>query len=212
MLFHKRVIIFTNLNNSGVCVRNKRRASCVRVLAYRCFLLSAFGLKLPYWRQKAEQNKIASFSKLALFLEDCENITLDDIKDTVIKHLTKLRESFSDYFTDLDIHTSNWVVDPFKCENGNIPEEPPGLAETILELRSNTEARIQLESKENRSSFWLSQAFKIAYEEVVKKLLPFATSYLCEQGFPTLMNIKTKNRNRLNAHKLLLHQKVPILK
>ena len=108
--FHKRVIIFTKLNNSGVCVRSKRRASCVCVLVYCCFLLPAFGLKLQYWikasileTEKAEQNKIASFSKLALFLEDCENITFDDIKDKVIKHLTKLRESFSDFFSDLDI-------------------------------------------------------------------------------------------------------------
>ena len=38
------------------------------------------------------------------------------------------RLSFSDYCPDLDIHTFNWVVDPFKCEIGNIPEEPPGLA------------------------------------------------------------------------------------
>ena len=78
-------------------------------------------------------------------------------------------------------HTFNWVVDSFKCEIDNIPEEPPGLAEVILELRSNTEARIQLESKENLSSFWLSKAakaFKIAHEEAVKKLLPFATTYL----------------------------------
>ena len=84
-------------------------------MCVRCFLLSAFGLKLQCWRQKAEQNKTDSFSKLALFLEDSENITFDDIKDTVIKHLTKLRESFSDYFPDLDIHTFNWDVDPFKC-------------------------------------------------------------------------------------------------
>ena len=134
-------------------------------------------------------------------MEDCENITFDDIKDTIIKHLTKLRERFSDYFPDLDIHTFNWVVDPFKCEIGNIPEEPTGLAEAILELQSNTEARIQFESKENLSSFWLSKAakaFKIAHE-AEKKLLPFATTFLCEQSFSTLMNIKTKNRNRLNA-------------
>jgi zinc finger BED domain-containing protein 5/7/8/9 len=44
-----------------------------------------------------------------------------------------------------------------------------------------------------------AKAFKIAHEEAVKKLLPFATTYPCEQGFSTLMNIKTKNRNRLNA-------------
>ena len=38
-------------------------------------IVSAFEVKLLYWKQKIEQNKIASFSRLALFLEDCENIT-----------------------------------------------------------------------------------------------------------------------------------------
>ncbi|XP_035212851.1 protein ZBED8-like [Stegodyphus dumicola] len=164
-------------------------------------IVSAFGLKLQYWRQKVEQNKI-SFSRLALFLEDCENITFADIKDTIVRHLIKLRKRFSDYFPDLDTRTVSWIVDPFKCEIAMIPEEPSGLAEAILELRSNTEARIQFESKPNLSSFWMSKAakaFKIAHEEAVKKLLPFGTTYLCEQGFSTLMNIKTKNRNRLNA-------------
>ena len=165
-------------------------------------IVSAFGLKLQYWRQKVEQNKIASFSRLALFLEDCENITFADIKDTIVRHLIKLRKRFSDYFPDLDTRTVSWIVDPFKCEIAMIPEEPSGLAEAILELRSNTEARIEFESKPNLSSFWMSKvakAFKIAHEEAVKKLLPFGTTYLCEQGFSTLMNIKTKNRNRLNA-------------
>jgi hypothetical protein len=88
-----------------------------------------------------------------LFLEDFENITFDDIKDTVIRHLIKLRERFSDYFPDLDIHTVNWVVNPFKCEIANIPEEPPDLAEAILEFLPNTEPRIQFESKANLLSF-----------------------------------------------------------
>ncbi|XP_035226238.1 protein ZBED8-like [Stegodyphus dumicola] len=159
-------------------------------------IVSVFGLKLQYWRQKVEQKKIA------LFLEDCENITFADIKDTIVRHLIKLRKQFSDYFPDLDTRTVRWTVDPFKCEIALIPEEPSGLAEAILELRSNIEARIQLESKPNLSSFWMSKAAKafiIAHEEVVKKLLPFRTTYLCEQGFSTLMNIKTKNRNPLNA-------------
>ncbi|CAG9838974.1 unnamed protein product [Diabrotica balteata] len=95
---------------------------------------SAFGLKLQYWSQKVEQNKIASFSRLALFLEDCENITFADIKDTIVRHLIKLRKRFSDYFPDLDIRTVSWIVDPFKCEINMIPEEPSGLAEAILEL------------------------------------------------------------------------------
>jgi hypothetical protein len=35
-----------------------------------------------------------------------------------------------------------------------------------------------------------AKAFKIAHEEAVKKLLPFATIYLRKQGFSTLMNMK----------------------
>lgn len=85
-------------------------------------------------------------------MEDCENITFADIKDTIVRHLIKLRKRFSDYFPDLDTRTVSWIVDPFKCEIAMIPEEPSGLAEAILELRSNTEARIQFESKPNLSA------------------------------------------------------------
>ncbi|XP_072381091.1 zinc finger MYM-type protein 6-like [Diabrotica undecimpunctata] len=161
-------------------------------------IVSEFGLKLQYWRQKVEPKKTATFSRLALFLEDCKNITFVDIKDTIVRHLIKLRKRFSDYFPDLDTLTLSCIADPFTCEIAMIPEEPSGLAEAILELRSN----IQFESKPNLLSFWMSKAakaFKIVHEDAVKKLLPFGTTYLCEQGFSTLMNIKTKNRNRLNA-------------
>ncbi|XP_072392116.1 protein FAM200C-like [Diabrotica undecimpunctata] len=170
-------------------------------------IVSAFGLKLQYWRQTVKQNKIASFSRLALFLKDCENITYGDIKDTIVIHIIKLRKRFSDYFPDLDTRTVTWIVDPFKCEIAMIPEEPSVLAEAILELQSSTEALIQFDTKPNLSSFWMSKAakaFKIAHEEAVKKLLPFGTTYLSEKGFSTLiMNIKMKNRNRLNAEDII---------
>jgi hypothetical protein len=126
--------IFENINILNKELQGKN----INIISAR-EIVSAFGLKLQYWRQKAEQNKIASFTKLALFLEDCENITFDDIEDTVIIHLTKLRERFSAYFPNLDILTVSWVVDPFKYEIANIPEKRPDLADAILELRSNTE-------------------------------------------------------------------------
>ena len=44
-------------------------------------IVSMFGLKLQYWRQKVEQNKIAYISRLALFLKDCENITFTDFTE-----------------------------------------------------------------------------------------------------------------------------------
>ncbi|XP_026579563.1 protein ZBED8-like [Pseudonaja textilis] len=133
--------------------------------------ISAFGSKLSYWRQKVEQKKIATFSTLALFLEDCENITFEDIKDTVIRHLTKLKERFSDYSPDLDSHAVSWIVDPFKCEICAVPEEPQGLAESLLELRCSNEAQIAFENKADLSHFWMStpaKAFKIARGSIQK--------------------------------------------
>ena len=70
----------------------KKIFSQISLKTPRCHLAQLTGifeLKLQYWKQKAEQNKIASFSTLALFLEDCVIITFVDIKDTVMKHLTK---------------------------------------------------------------------------------------------------------------------------
>jgi hypothetical protein len=32
-------------------------------------------------------------------------------------------------------------------------------------------------------------------------LIPFATIYICESGFSTLVTIKTKNRNRLDVQR-----------
>ncbi|XP_026476289.1 protein ZBED8-like [Ctenocephalides felis] len=188
--------IFESIN-----LLNKLQGKHCNIISAR-EILSAFGLKLEYWKQKLEQNKIASFPKLALFLENSENITLVDIKDTIVRHLIKLRERFLDYFPDLDTRSVSLVIDPFKCDISMIPEQPAGLAESILELRSNTEAHIKFDNKQNLSCFWMSKAakgFEIAHEEAVKKLLPFGTTYLCEQGFSSLVNIKSRSRNRLNA-------------
>ena len=190
--------IFENIN----ILNKKLQGKDINIITAR-EIVSAFGLKLQYWIQKVEQNKIASFPKLSLFLEDHQNIKFSDIKDVIVNYLIKLKKRFSDYFPDIDSNTISWIVNPFECEIAKIPEEPSGLAEEILELRTNTEAKLKFEIKKNLTSFWMSKAakaFAIAHEEATNKLLPFGTTYLCEQGFSSLiMNIKTKNRNRLNA-------------
>jgi hypothetical protein len=88
-----------------------------------------------------------------VFLEDCEDLPFGDIADLVIANLTKLRKPFSDYFPDLDSHTVSWVVNPLNCETADVPEDPEGLSEALLELRSNNEARIEFQNKANLSFF-----------------------------------------------------------
>ncbi|XP_068235516.1 protein FAM200C-like [Palaemon carinicauda] len=64
--------------------------------------ISAFVSKLQYWNQKINANKTAAFPKLGEFLEDCQDCSLSDIKESVTRHMTKLRNRFCDYFPELD--------------------------------------------------------------------------------------------------------------
>ncbi|XP_068243859.1 protein FAM200C-like [Palaemon carinicauda] len=101
----------------------------------------------------------------------------------------------------IDSHTVSWDVNPVKSELADLPEQPEGLAKELIELRSSNETEMEFESKDDLSSFWMSKtakAYKTAHMEATKMLLPFATTYLCEQGFSTLVNLKTRYRNRLN--------------
>ena len=51
----------------------------------------------------------------------------------------------------------------------------------------------------SRDSFWSLQleSFPNLARRVLYNLFPLATTYLCESGFSTLVNIKTKNTNEL---------------
>ena len=50
------------------------------------------------------------------------------------------------------------------------------------------------------ATFWCAQLemFPQLAESALNILVPFATTYLCESGFSTLVSIKTKPRNRLD--------------
>ncbi|XP_066961776.1 protein FAM200C-like [Macrobrachium rosenbergii] len=145
-----------------------------------------FHTELQYWNQKINANKTAGFPKLGEFLEDCQDCSLSDIKESVTRHLTKLRNRFCDYFPELDSHTVSWAVNPFKSELADLPEQPEELAEELVELRSSNETKMEFESMDDLSSFWMSKtakAYKTVHIEATKMLLPFRNNLPFEQGF-----------------------------
>ena len=80
---------------------------------------------------KRRRKQVRGFFKFGLALWI---ITFDDVKDIVIRHLTKLKERFTVYFPVIDSHKISCVVDPFRCAIENVPDEPHGLVEAPLEL------------------------------------------------------------------------------
>lgn len=87
------------------------------------------------------------------------------------------------------------------------------LKENLIEIQSN--ARIEMEfEKLQLEQFWCKQLelYPQLAKAALETLLPFSTTYLCEIGFSSLLNIKTKARNRLNASadlRVALSKKVP---
>lgn len=124
-----------------------------------------------------------------------------NVMQCVIKtHLSKLKNKLLKYFPPShDIRLNNmWILNPFlPCEK----HELSLLNESqLLELSSDKSLEQSFNTK-NLIQFWisLSNEYPNLYEEALKKLVPFATTYLCESGFSTLTTIKTKSRNKLDV-------------
>ena len=79
-----------------------------------------------------------------------------------------------------------------------VGEDIPGFQEELIELQEN---QVQKQRFENLpcSEFWAQLKDKpVMSREAEKAIIPFPTTYLCEQGFSALVAIKTKSRNRLD--------------
>lgn len=130
-----------------------------------------------------------------MFPSLCESKESFEILPFVLEHLTALENSLIKYFPNLDISKYDRINDPFD-RNISIIECSLEEEEVLAELRNN---RTLLLKHKNASinEFWI-YVTKI-YANICKKalliLLQFSTSYLCEQGFSTL--VKYQNLSQL---------------
>ena len=79
-----------------------------------------------------------------------------------------------------------------------VGEDMPRFQEELIDLQEN---QVQKQRFENLQylKFWTQLKDKlILTREAEKALLPFPTTYLCEQGFSSLVTIKTAARSHLD--------------
>ena len=91
----------------------------------------------------------------------------------------------------------DWVRNPFNCSTAPFTGKT---MKEFIELSSDGNLKLQFTSHLS-NKFWLSvqKEYPTLARESLKKLLPFATTYLCETGFSRYVSTKTKYRNRLDA-------------
>lgn len=164
--------------------------------------LSAFKAKLQLWRRKVDQGKTASFPTVALMIEDQEqDELLPHIQPIIDEHLKNLVHNFDNYLPDSEVRHFSWIKMPFNIDVNNLTPvlaQIPGFEEELIDLQHSDVLKEQF-SHLSLSRFWIGtlSTLPIISQEAIKALLPFATTYLCEQGFSALTVIKTKSRNAL---------------
>uniref|UniRef100_A0A667Z2X6 HAT C-terminal dimerisation domain-containing protein n=1 Tax=Myripristis murdjan TaxID=586833 RepID=A0A667Z2X6_9TELE len=144
-----------------------------------------------------------------------QHIEENDVSDTDVKHLTglirthfvALIDNFDRYFPTerYDILSDKrWIQNPFDFESPESLLElglTPAEEKELLQLSSDRTLKRRHECMA-LSSFWISisSEYPGLSKASILLLIPFTTTYKCEVGFSVFTKIKTRHRNRLNAH------------
>ena len=139
------------------------------------------------------------FEKLCGVTDESQ-IQLDQfLKDEITEHLQSLEKEFERYFPEPSQEQEALVRNPF-CTELDVSSIQDDIQDEFLDLRNDSSA-CDLFKVKSVTQFWciMYQSYTKVSMIALRVLVPFASTYLCEAGFSTLVNIKTKNRNRLDV-------------
>ena len=154
--------------------------------------LRALQKKLPLWKRRTENDCVSK-------IEDVSGIgdisVPGELKQAFAIHLDELAKSLDGYFPTRESYPA-WVRQPFTFSVATADVNDEYLDE-IIELQQSQVQR-QLFRTTTLSTFWCHQiaAYPLISKNALEILIPFVTTYLCEQSFSMMVDIKTKKRNR----------------
>jgi hypothetical protein len=167
------------------------------------------------WKRRVAKDNYPNFPNLENVILSGEGVleTVPDwIKGDILSHLETLMHSFDDYFVQDEFKNDQWIRNPFTF-NLDSMDDADMQKDDLIDLQSKALLK-QGFSNQNLDEFWCSQvtAYAVMAKKALSVLIPFATTYLCESGFSTLVSVKTKAINRLDARhdmRLVLSKTVP---
>jgi hypothetical protein len=119
----------------------------------------------------------------------------------ITQHLENLLQQFLSYYPFLieDSGVGNeWIFSPFSMDAVSKAKITDDLQDNIIDM--TTDRRFQTIFKEKSLlEFWceVNKNYPSLGQSAVTALLPFGSTYLCEQTFPAMALIKTRQRNCL---------------
>uniref|UniRef100_A0A8C5LWZ0 Uncharacterized protein n=1 Tax=Leptobrachium leishanense TaxID=445787 RepID=A0A8C5LWZ0_9ANUR len=159
--------------------------------------IDAFKKKMTLWTSHVSKERFEMFPNACHEFTHLDTTGKNELKKTIIEHITKLQERFNDYFTEQH-RDDGWIRDPFgiKLESVMLPSNEEC---QLVELSCDQMLKKKF-TEITLSQFWCSvmTEYPSIATHALKIILPFSTTYLCESGFSVLVQLKTKNRNRLD--------------
>ncbi|XP_060846365.1 zinc finger BED domain-containing protein 5-like [Rhopalosiphum padi] len=150
--------------------------------------IMAFNEKITLWKTQVDQKKLTMFPRTAE--RDVDLISL------ISESIMLLKEKMTKYIPSINFENYDWVRNPFSVSVNEVIGLTFAEEDNLISLKNDR--TIKLKFKEMTvNKFWIyAQAeFPEISIKAITILLPFSTSYLCEQGFSAVTTIKSKKEN-----------------
>lgn len=182
------VDIFTHLNTLNASMQGKGEN-----ILTSSDKLNGFLRKIKIWKSKVEKKDFEMFPLTA-------DTDTDNTSTLILEHLSVLEDKLQQYFPSLNVNECDWVRNPFVVTTEDTKHLPLKEAEELAELQADRTLKLRFRET-SLLQFWIlvKQEFSVLAEHALCILLQFSTTYLCEQGFSALANIKNKKRERLST-------------
>ena len=158
----------------------------------------SFLSKLTLFRQNIARREFGHLPCLRELDMANNNSITDDNIHIYCSHIDSLKEDLLIRFKDLtELVIPNFVINPFGT---NIETLDPQFQEEFIDLQNDIECNT-IFTQCGYSAFWItkevSERYPHIYQTVKLMFVAFPSSYLVEKGFSTVVNLLTKQRNRL---------------
>ena len=178
--------IFEAFNNVNLSLQGRNVTIANFVLK-----LGAFIQKLDLWKRNKENNQFGMFKCLSSSKIKCF------FSEEIASHFASFKEKLERYFPEAPSY--EYITNHFSV----IPDDlAVGTREKVelIHLQENNDAKIR-DRDRPAINFWLDVAasYPTLASRAVSHLLIFPSSWDCEKGFSTFLNIKSKKRSRLIA-------------
>ncbi|XP_067144644.1 zinc finger BED domain-containing protein 5-like [Centruroides vittatus] len=185
--------VFSHLNDSNVNLQGRDKNMLLMTDRVHAFIK-----KLDVWIIRLQSKTLDMFPLTSDYIE--KNLNEQDTiihhsLDCTKMHLRELQTQLTEYFPEDKNDLSNrWVLNPFSENVVAAAKLPVEIHDQLIEMSADKTLQLQfIDTSEDLNTFWLARRHEYGnlITEASKILIPFATSYLCEKGFSSMVALKT---------------------